>query len=595
MPTVPTLPVGGSVPQERLPVLRTGVNPPQDAFGGGGEGFVRAGQSMLRASDRIDEIVRDRAERDNKVASKDAYLKFDDEANSIDRDLTSRKLTDAKGLYDEGKDRLKTTMAKYMDGLANPRQKELFQALAQSRYESMINRFNNHEQGQLEKADEMSSKAMIASAHQAAAKDPYNPSAIHDAQVKIEIGVETALKGADPETKRVARENEISKMHRGVAEAISASGNAQGAMDYMKKHSGDLTGDDLTALKKSLRDEVDTQNAQALADKAISKFGTDYGAAAEWITKNSSGGVENKALDQYRARAGMMKQGENERREKNAAAQAVAMLQAKDSVTALDIANGEKDEQTKLSLLKLHRDLYPVEKPKAEVQPLNVAVASNLRAGIDRFKETGQPVQIGGKAFSLGDSGSVALAASTLGLDGASTKDVLQYLDKGGLVGTLKETEVKSVFESLTDKKIEDKPAAYQFVLNYVKRWAPEGKEADPDTVRKLASQALLNFKSSSFEVRGDDELAGWNSAGSGKKVRPPAFAQKLGVNESLLVQRIQMDGGKVDPDTVDLYTRTWFMPQEARATATRILNENKMPVTEANIRAIWLRYGDTF
>ena len=167
MPTVPTYPVGGSVQQQSLPAVRSGLNTPFEAFGGGGEGLVSAGQGLMKFSDRVDEIV----ERDNKVAAKNAFLKLADDANLLDRDLTSRRLSAAGTVYDDGKMQMKALMDKRGSELKNPRQRELFDALAQSRYDSYLQRWNNHQQEQMDKADVLSSKAVVADAVSTAIKD----------------------------------------------------------------------------------------------------------------------------------------------------------------------------------------------------------------------------------------------------------------------------------------------------------------------------------------------------------------------------------------------------------------------------------------
>lgn len=595
MPTV-RIPAGPSVAPSPLNGQPWSPAVPAGAFDNGASGLIKGGQQLVEASDKLDKTLFDKLEQDNKVAAKDAYIKFADAARGIDQDIkTNKTLRNAANSYSEGKASIEGLMRDMSGQLANPRQKELFDALAFSRADHYMTSWSDHAIKEMSKADDMGSKALIADGHNFAIENFTDPKAVAEGKNKIEIGMASLMKGADAESLRVATEAEISKMHRGVAERIGV-GDAQSALDYMKQNEKEIRGDDRKALEVHLKGEVDVQKGQKAADEAWGKFGRNSNAAMDWFSKNLQGKARDKAQEEYKQRLGVAEHAEDRWREDAAASASVKILQSKTLDEANTVISGIKSDRVKAVALKLAKEMYPVEKPKEEFNPANVAKASWIRNAIDSKKEVEITTPGGPMKMTLDSPEKVAFVAAAMGLDNANRKDVIEYQQKGGLVSKIKVSDVDHFFKTYTDKKVEDAPAAYDYVLKQVQQQLGRmGREPTQADVQTAVKQALLTFKSIK-EPAGADEFMAFRSSSKEKQVEVNSkYAKTFGVTESALNERITASGGKVDKFSQDAWLRTWFIeisPAERRRAAEALQAAGKK-VDETSIRAFYVRYGN--
>ena len=212
----------------------------------------------------------------------------------------------------------------------------------------------------------------------------------------------------------------------------------------------------------------------------------------------------------------------------------------KSEKVALDIADSMSG-QNRVNANKLVRWTYTTKETKEKVKTDN-AVVMKVKEAIDQGKiTTANQIQ-------------TALANKATPAD---TKNVVNYLAKGGNKQGLKDSGVRTMYRAMFQQAADEvDPNAYQYTWNYIENGLDPGKLPTDSDVRKLMLEAQLQFKT-------EGELAGGSFFGRG---RDKSFAEAV-------------EDGKADewlPDVTGIEEKT--IKAELRKLGRDL--------TEANIRA---------
>jgi hypothetical protein len=148
-----------------------------------------------------------------------------------------------------------------------------------------------------------------------------------------------------------------------------------------------------------------------------------------------------------------------------------AVLNAGNLEEGLDVADSVTSGRSRLELTRLAHSLYGRDDTKTDQAKMLEA-----RILIDQGK--------------IADIESLWRGYKPYADDG-DWKQLESYFRSGGAAAGLKDSNVRTIYKSITGKDAVDKPEQYGRVWEYVRNNLPEGRKPTDEEVRKLVGQAL--------------------------------------------------------------------------------------------------------
>jgi len=273
MPTVKT-PAGPTVAPVALQGQAWSTAVPEGAFDNGAKGLIQGGKDIMKASDRLDEVVLAQAEKDAKTQALDTRLQAKDEIRQLQQDFMSRKMSAADGTYDDAKAKAEEVYNKYADKLTSPRSKELFKALYESDRDTFLNGMSNHQRMEMDKAHLGTITASVEDARRSASENYKTPGAFEESKQQIEVMLHQ-LYPAAPNKEGVdanaamrnnALREEISKTRSAVITRMLVNDPPLVAKQYFDANKKDFVGEDLAKVEAHMKPYLELAQVHEVLD-----------------------------------------------------------------------------------------------------------------------------------------------------------------------------------------------------------------------------------------------------------------------------------------------------------------------------------------
>lgn len=219
-------------------------------------------------SGSLGEVALDIQMRENADRVMRAEIGLRDAEREHRNSVRERKGVDAFGVTKESEFWWDEKMTEVGNTLENDMQREMFNDLAQQRRQTSLDTISGYEANERRNSFNESSAALIESAKNSAAEQPYNPVAIADERKRIleTIGDLADSNGWTKAEIEAATSEQLTGMHAGVIDALMAD-SPPVAEAYFKEHRNEIAGKERATIDKMITERMIDHKAMALADK----------------------------------------------------------------------------------------------------------------------------------------------------------------------------------------------------------------------------------------------------------------------------------------------------------------------------------------
>jgi len=432
----------------------------------------------------------DLQDRKNQIKAKRAYIDYGDRLRELQTSLTDRKRMDALGVTVEGEKKAQEIYLSVAQGLENDRQREMFESVALTRRSSFLDTLAQYEASEMRAEEVASADAVIESELMYASENYGTPGVLDAAMESVDLALRTRLKGSSEKEIATEKEKLKSQLHLATIDAMLSDKDPALAQKYFRDHEEEIVN---TPGKRSLAayldGQVETSEALDLVDEIHASglpLQEQLKMARERVP-NDKPQLEQTVVELLKSRYNEAKSLEADAlnaRYDDATAKILDHLRGGGSFAqALRMAYEEPNGRVKRQLVEMvearqRQALADADRtaPKQEVD-YNALLEARMR--------------VDGTHPTLGNITSEAEFFRTyLPKLGKEFEQTLKYWKDGGARGSLTDSRVRGIYETLTGKRVvsDQDQENYNHAWNYILQNVPKDREpTDEEITRQLA------------------------------------------------------------------------------------------------------------
>ncbi len=445
-----------------------------DAFGAGtGRAMVEVGRAIGRTGEVVGDIAQERRDRRDKAHVRDVLNQAIEQDREFMGGQYSKEGADGTGVYDESKKYFEDSKRRWMQQLESQQQQELFAQAYDPRANSHLDGALRHQNKQIEVYDTATKNAFVAQTTNDAVLMRKDPEYVAVSLAEVTATTRDLYRHMGKEVADAMVLDAQGRFHAAVIEA-DIEDNPAAAKKYFE---GAVVQTQIPEkLKAVLKQKIDRADLRSREQQRADEIMSASADPRERLgmARKSPEDIRDGAVSRVKARNAEEKFYQEQAEQAMLAEKTNAILDIKSLEGALDIADTVENGKSRLELTRLAHSLYGTDKDKIKTDQAKMLEA---RIRIDR-----------------GEMPSI----ETLWMEykphaaDADWKQLENYYRSGGAAAGLKDSNVRSIYKSLTGKDATDKPKKYNRVWDYVQRNMPEGRKPTDEEVRGLVGQALI-------------------------------------------------------------------------------------------------------
>jgi hypothetical protein len=395
-------------------------------------------------------------------------------AISQDREFMSGQYAkvgkEGAGVYDESLSYFEEARRKWMKELKTPIQQELFSQAYDPRVNSHLDGAIRHQANQIKIYDEATQNAFISQTTNDAVLMRKDRAFVENSLAEVTQTTKNLYQHMGKEVMDAMVLEAQGKFHAAVIEATIEE-DPVAAKKYFEKAvvQTQMSEKLKTVLKKKLDSAGLRQKEQARADNIMGA--SDDPKERLKMARESDQDLRDGVVMRIKARNAEETYFKEQAELTLLSEKTNAVLNAGNLEDGLDVADSVTSGRSRLELTRLAHSLYGRDDTKTDQAKMLEA-----RILIDRGK--------------IADIESLWRGYKPYADDG-DWKQLESYFRSGGAAAGLKDSNVRTIYKSITGKDAADKPEQYGRVWEYVRNNLPEGRKPTDEEVRKLVGQAL--------------------------------------------------------------------------------------------------------
>ena len=446
---------------------------PQEAFGSG-EGLASVSQALGATAQDLEKRAREYKEEQDANRAMEAYTQAADRVRSQlydpEHGILNSRGKNALGSYQTTQEKLREVYNETYQNLENDNQRRAFESMWNRKRSSVLETVARHQAKEHRTYKEQTTQAMIETAIEDAAANPFNGRTLRDAQIMGETAIRANSQGKSADALDRQLSEFRTKLHASVIERMAET-DAKTARAYYEKHKDQMDGTVQTQVEQVLNNQGVKQESQAQADKIVGQ--TDrYQDQLEAARGIEDPEVRDATVRRVKARHTEQQQAEQQARQQAYDNAINKIINAPDLESAMEVADSLANGSDRMQARKAAEALKGPQ--NIETDPEKYAEA---RQKIDQGKIRSEQQLVGEYWPHLGQK---------------ARSEIADYYRQGGAVGDLSDSTVRTIYKSFTGEQAKANPKRYQQVWEFVTRNLDPNKKATDAELRNLVSLALM-------------------------------------------------------------------------------------------------------